>query len=286
LIRPAFYVSARQRLNTLHRNLSLWLHAGDRLRRRNRARLEMRPITAAASESVALAQLGCTPWQLDPEAVRELLQAWRDIESVPAGRVERSTGKLFFKESLSLDDLKAKRIFVDIALDERLLHLIMAEIGLLPHLESVEVVVSHPTSGALTASQLWHRDVNDRRLLKLFVYLEDVAQPQGPFTYVPVAASARVPRLRDHYLADAAITATVPASEWVSIRGTSGTSFVIDTGRCYHCGSRCSTRRVAYIATYSCGIKYMKYADRWAEILRDRVASLTPLQRAVCDLAR
>jgi hypothetical protein len=245
----------------------------------------MRADKDVTPESVDLASLGFTPWQLDPGVVQELRKAWREIEGAPSDRVERSTGKLFFRESLSLDDLKSKLVFVDLALDERLLRTVMKEFGLLPHLESVEVVVSHPTSGALTASQLWHRDVNDRRLLKLFVYLEDVGEPQGPFTFLPAEASARVPRHAEHYLHDASIAATVPASEWTSVLGAAGTSFLIDTGRCFHCGSRCTERRVAYIATFSSGIKYMKYADQWAQILGERVNGLSELQRAVCDLA-
>jgi hypothetical protein len=33
------------------------------------------------------------------------------------------------------------------------------------------------------ASQLWHRDYNDRLLVKVFLYLNDVAEPNGPFEY-------------------------------------------------------------------------------------------------------
>src|SRR4029453_9240324 len=39
------------------------------------------------------------------------------------------------------------------------------------------------------SSQRWHRDFNDRHLLKAFNYLVDVDEQTGPFEYVPRSAS-------------------------------------------------------------------------------------------------
>jgi ectoine hydroxylase-related dioxygenase (phytanoyl-CoA dioxygenase family) len=36
-----------------------------------------------------------------------------------------------------------------------------------------------------TESQLWHRDPDDKKLLKIFAYLTDVSKDAGPFMYVP-----------------------------------------------------------------------------------------------------
>src|SRR5437899_5275868 len=38
------------------------------------------------------------------------------------------------------------------------------------------------------SSQRWHRDFNDRHLLKAFLYLVDVDDDSGPFEYVPRSA--------------------------------------------------------------------------------------------------
>jgi hypothetical protein len=55
-----------------------------------------------------------------------------------------------------------------------------------PKLEYVDVWYSIPQPGAKrTASQLWHRDFDDRHLLKAFLYLIDVDAEAGPFEYVP-----------------------------------------------------------------------------------------------------
>jgi len=41
---------------------------------------------------------------------------------------------------------------------------------------------------ARKSSQRWHRDFNDRHLLKAFLYLVDVDEETGPFEYVPRSA--------------------------------------------------------------------------------------------------
>jgi hypothetical protein len=45
--------------------------------------------------------------------------------------------------------------------------------------------VPQPRDAARVASQLWHRDFDDRHLLKAFLYLVDVDSETGPFEYVP-----------------------------------------------------------------------------------------------------
>jgi len=48
--------------------------------------------------------------------------------------------------------------------------------------------VPQPAQGKRVASQRWHRDYNDRRLVKAFLYLVDVDEGNGPFEYVPGSA--------------------------------------------------------------------------------------------------
>jgi hypothetical protein len=56
-------------------------------------------------------------------------------------------------------------------------------------LEYVDVWYT-PPAGAdeRRSSQRWHRDFNDRHLLKAFLYLVDVDEETGPFEYVPRSA--------------------------------------------------------------------------------------------------
>ena len=54
-------------------------------------------------------------------------------------------------------------------------------------LEYVDVwySVPQPAEAERISSQRWHRDYNDKHLLKVFCYLVDVDEHMGPFQYVP-----------------------------------------------------------------------------------------------------
>jgi hypothetical protein len=73
-----------------------------------------------------------------------------------------------------------------IALDPVFLDLANAYLGLWSKLEYVDLWYTPPTNvEGRRASQRWHRDFNDRLLLKAFLYLLDVDDEAGPFEYVP-----------------------------------------------------------------------------------------------------
>jgi Phytanoyl-CoA dioxygenase (PhyH) len=72
----------------------------------------------------------------------------------------------------------------------RMLDVANTYLGLWSKLEYVDVWYSRPQpeSAGRVSSQRWHRDFNDRRLVKTFLYLVDVDEGAGPFQYVPGSA--------------------------------------------------------------------------------------------------
>jgi hypothetical protein len=85
----------------------------------------------------------------------------------------------------------------------------------------------------------WHFDVEDRRMLKVIVYLTDVDEHTGPFEFLPQPASdlaRQTLRVRPGltFLPDAAVSATVPASQWHRVTGPAGTAVYADTARLLH----------------------------------------------------
>src|SRR5919201_3985779 len=71
----------------------------------------------------------------------------------------------------------------------RLLDIANAYLEMWSKLEYVDVWYTAPAGGdERRASQRWHRDFNDRHLLKAFIYLVDVDEETGPFEYVPRSA--------------------------------------------------------------------------------------------------
>lgn len=258
-------------------------------RRRRRSALEMRlkhpeffiPNPDVVVKSDRLDREGFSPCALPEKVQNELLESWKALlsEQAAASDIERSSGKAFMQERLSNRALQTHRGFVNASLEQNVLAAVTGAMGMIPHLESIDVIESKPSS-QLSASQLWHYDVNDERIIKLFVYLEDCGSENGPFTFIPADASQRVARNVGHYVDDNCLSKAVPKSTWEKVEGTSGTAFLIDTGRCYHFGSRCQKSRVAMIATYSSGLKFMKRAKSWSSIVD--ATTLSKLQRAVC----
>lgn len=274
----------RTRWSLVKGALAISMAAPDRAERRRAAATYLTGPETDGGEAARLQADGFALWALSTATKNALIAAYRDTEarrrSTPNKR--QSSGKAFFDDALSTEDLKRHPVFLEAALDERLLRTLTRSSGLVPHLESIDMLISSPTPGPLTASQLWHRDVNDQVILKLFVYLEDVGPDNGPFCFIPAGLSSRVPRRGPHYRSDETIAGHVGRGDWQDVQGPAGSAFLIDTGRCLHYGSRCKARRVAFVVTYSSGLKFMDRARGWEAIAGERAAPLTSLQRLVC----
>ena len=74
----------------------------------------------------------------------------------------------------------------------RLLDLANTYVGMWSKLEYVDVwySVPQPEAAERISSQRWHRDYNDKHLLKVFLYLVDVDESMGPFQFVAGASRA------------------------------------------------------------------------------------------------
>ena len=72
-----------------------------------------------------------------------------------------------------------------LALDEKLLEIVSLYLGMWPRLQSIAAWLNFPSPDQAKHSQLWHRDPEDIKLLKVFIYLDDVDANRGPFSYIP-----------------------------------------------------------------------------------------------------
>lgn len=108
-----------------------------------------------------------------------------------ASALRRRAGKEFVVRKyswgvqLGLDDP-----WLRLGVNPRLLDVANAYLGMWSKLEYVDLWYTPPAGGdgERRSSQRWHRDFNDRHLLKAFVYLVDVDEETGPFEYVPRSA--------------------------------------------------------------------------------------------------
>jgi hypothetical protein len=102
------------------------------------------------------------------------------------GGLCRSTKKFLVRLNAWGVTLEPDDPWLQAALDARILDVANAYLGLWSKLEYVDLWHTPPTDAPdRQSSQRWHRDFNDRLLLKAFVYLQDCDVDAGPFEYVP-----------------------------------------------------------------------------------------------------
>ena len=196
--------------------------------------------------------------------------------------------KTFIYELLgSRPTLDPQSIFVRFAVQPAFLHIANDYFGMFTHLRFYNVWHTFTTTVEARRSQLWHRDPEDWQILKVFVYLSDVDEGAGPFTYAPGTHPRGKVRTRPESFreqghgaersTDEQMAAVVPPDRWVTAVGAKGTVIFADT-KGYHRGGLARDRdRIMYNCMYvSPGSK----ADELFQ--RDRVASeMLPREQAL-----
>ena len=150
--------------------------------------------------------------------------------------------------------LPSSHFYARFALQSEIVRLLTRLFGMVPRLDYVTVTHSLPMAGEPAYSQLWHRDHDDVRVIKLFVYLTDVNTVEdGPFSFLPAQISDRLGfSLKSHRRDDQLPTSINVASAKREIVGPRFTCFMVETSRCLHMGSRVAEghQRLMYTATY------------------------------------
>jgi hypothetical protein len=144
--------------------------------------------------------------------------------------------------------------FVRYALQPGVLRILGDFMHELPQLSDVVLTLSRPTANkTLSYSQLWHLDHDDKRVCKLFIYLTDVRDTaDGPLTFIPAPASRRFRNTLKSHMSDDRVFASVDRSAVKEMIAPRLTSFIVNTARCLHMGSRILSdrTRLLYTATY------------------------------------
>ncbi|MGE0626203.1 MAG: hypothetical protein AB7O43_00150 [Hyphomicrobiaceae bacterium] len=179
-----------------------------------------------------------------------------DIERL-AGQ-QASSHKKFWVRLLDSEmkdgKLAADSIFVRYALQPAVINMLSATLGEVPWLDYVLLSHSRHAEGDLGFSQLWHRDHDNKRVIKLFTYLTDVLDDgDGPFTFLPKQPSEAFGHpIRGSHFPDQRVFAKVAESEIKVVKAPKLAAFMVETTRCLHMGSRMKPGhgRLLYTATY------------------------------------
>jgi hypothetical protein len=155
---------------------------------------------------------------------------------------------------LDLDDIYAR-----FALQKPILQIANTYFGMYTRLRYYNIWHTFATQSQARESQLWHRDREDYYILKVFVYLSDVDEAAGPFTYAAGShLKGRLRREPAYFLegevrrsGDAQMAEVVPPERWVKGVGPKGTIIFADT-RGYHKGGLARARdRIMYTCMFT-----------------------------------
>jgi len=147
-----------------------------------------------------------------------------------------------------------------ICASRRMLDVANAYLHMWSKLEYLDVWYSVPQTAdaARVSSQLWHRDYNDKHLLKAFLYLVDVDEEMGPFQYVagsqpggPYADAWPWKPLGQNYPSEGELERRIPESAVKSFVGAKATLVFCNTSGFHRGGFSTTSPRILATATYT-----------------------------------
>jgi hypothetical protein len=152
------------------------------------------------------------------------------VEQIPAGAAAAD---------YSLETVLACPGLLTLVNAPRVLRIAADYLGCKPTISSIGVRWTFPFGRKATRFQSFHRDVDDWRFLKLFIYLSDVDAGSGPHSFVRRSHDAAFGLIMRAYT-QLEIEARFGAHKIATVTGPMGTTFMADTLG-VHCGGRPTT---------------------------------------------
>ena len=126
------------------------------------------------------------------------------------------------------EDLVQLKQIMDIANDPSVLQVVQEFLGATPTISNVNMWWSFGGKEQAEHAQLFHRDKDDWKFCKLFVYLTDVNDKSGPHIYVKhSSASTKLRKLRRY--ADTEVENAFGKENVKTFTAPKGTAFIVDT---------------------------------------------------------
>ena len=175
--------------------------------------------------------------------------------------------------------------YIRINLDARVLAIAGSYMGLAPKFRGFSLRVTLPVPASTTEyfSQRWHRDPEDRNMLKIFIYMTDVLDvASGPFTYIK---GSHPGGSMEHVFSQKPPAATypelgevekiIPKEFMQTCLGKAGTIIFADTSGLHKGGYTTSQKRVMYTGTFYSNASLAKHRL----IPQQDISGLAPLAR-------
>jgi hypothetical protein len=228
--------------------------------------------------------------ELEQEADRFVAETETELAREKEGSesaLRRREGKEFLVRKYAYDvELSLDDPWLRLGLNTRMLDIANAYLGMWAKLEYVDVWYTPPVEDPeRRSSQRWHRDFNDRHLLKAFLYLVDVDEETGPFEYVPRTAPGNEldhlwpwRPLGDNYPPEDELAEKI-ADRTVSFTAPKGTIIFCNTCGFHRGGFAKGKARALATVTYSSPASLASLTERNFSIQSDGSNGLDPAQR-------
>lgn len=158
----------------------------------------------------------------------------------------------------------------EIASHHKLFDVVNSYLGMKASLRACDIWQTFVATSGPVRSQNWHRDPEDFRLIKVFIYLNDVDDTAGPFFYAKGShtkgARFKDPvwfREKNHHnnrSTDEEVDKVVPRSEWFKAVGKAGTIIIADTRGLHKGGFATEKERILFNCMYVSPSSYFKPA--------------------------
>lgn len=174
------------------------------------------------------------------------------------------------------------------ALGERLLNIVENYIGLPLLFHGVDLR-RDAADATITDARQWHRDIDDERMVKVIIYLNNVGHTGGPFEYIPRAFTEHLTNTLDYksgFINDKAISKIVSSQNWQPCTAKAGSIIITDPCNVFHRAKPAKRNRYSITFGYTSRIPKLSLSE--FQLFRAEWNRITPLlsKRQIACLRR
>lgn len=119
------------------------------------------------------------------EKAEQIISSPQHQEKIRAAANATGGHKFYLVRGWEKSTFDFKNPLMNLAISDELLSVAASYLGMYPRLLYLDLWYNCPTPGDDVYSQRWHRDADDKKILKMFLLLRDVDDGSGPFSYIP-----------------------------------------------------------------------------------------------------
>jgi hypothetical protein len=196
------------------------------------------------------------------ENLLERMQRWVSAnENQLRSKSKKKFVLSYFNRDDNIVELDLSNPFFNFYLSNKILYLVSSYLGYIPQFNYllVEKTIPIEKDSQSTHSQNWHRDPEEKKTLKIFIYVNDVTSENGPFIYVKKSQpsskglfSKLAPQKLPYgsYPEESLIASMVKEDDMVTAVGKAGTVIFCDTAGIHKGGLSFSGERIMATGFY------------------------------------